>query len=235
MKESVNTIKKIIDQFCSTHNSSEAMRFMLELDNLVYAISGGQSVRYGGGLHTKHRHINYHKFFVDNVGHTDSVIDLGCGIGVVANTIAKERPQATITGVDLKAKNINIANKRFKRGNLLFVESDILKMEFGGYYDVIIMSNVLEHIYDRVNFLKLIVRLVVNLNRILVRVPIFERDWRVPLKKELGVDFRLDSTHIVEFTQEEWFEEFRLSGLKVDKFKVCWGELWVVLLIAGVV
>jgi len=62
--------------------------------------------------------------------------------------------------------------------------------------------------------------------RFLLRVPLFERDWRVPLKKELGVEWRLDSTHENEYTLESFQEEIQEAGLKIQYLEVRWGEIW---------
>ncbi len=51
--------------------------------------------------------------------------------------------------------------------------------------------------------------------RILIRVPLFERDWRVPLKKEIGVEWRLDLTHETEYTQEEFEQEMNEAELVI--------------------
>jgi len=229
MKETIKNVLGVVNKFCLTHSDYDSIRFLLELDNKLYSILGNQSVRYGKGLHTKHKHINYHQFFVDNINDGDSVLDLGCGIGAVANTVAIAKPKSNIFGIDLKAKNIDKASFRYKRSNLKFFVGDILKIKEFTNYDVIILSNVIEHLDNRVEFLKKIIKLT-NTKKILLRVPIFERDWKVPLKKELGITYMLDSTHVVEPTQEVWLKEIKLSGLKLDKFKICWGELWAVLL-----
>ena len=65
-----------------------------------------------------------------------------------------------------------------------------------------------------------------NPQKILLRVPIFERDWRVPLKEELGVDYRLDQTHFIEYRQDEFWKEIKEAGFEVDHFVVKWGEIW---------
>ena len=62
----------------------------------------------------------------------------------------------------------------------------------------------------------------------IIRVPLFERDWRVPLKREIGVDYRLDSTHFIEYTQEGFLEELREAKLKATHVEVRWGEIWSV-------
>jgi hypothetical protein len=57
-------------------------------------------------------------------------------------------------------------------------------------------------------------------------VPLFERDWRVPLKQELGIDYRLDPTHCTEYTLESFASEMKDAGLKVTYQEVRWGEIW---------
>jgi 2-polyprenyl-3-methyl-5-hydroxy-6-metoxy-1,4-benzoquinol methylase len=221
-------VKKLIDTFRRTHNAEESMRYMLELDNFVYDRSGRESVRYGGGLHTKHRHIDYHEFFVNNISNGDSVLDIGCGIGVVTKAIALKHHKSKVLGVDIRKKNILTAKRLCKNMiNVSFVNGDIWLLPIESV-NVVVMSNVLEHLTDRVKFLRS-VKSKTKFDKMLLRVPIFERDWRVPLKKELGVTYMLDSTHIVEPTQDSWKNEIEHAGLRINMSKVCWGELWAVL------
>jgi 2-polyprenyl-3-methyl-5-hydroxy-6-metoxy-1,4-benzoquinol methylase len=91
--------------------------------------------------------------------------------------------------------------------------------------DVIILSNVLEHLPNRPPFLQKVQQRI-KPDRFLIRVPLFERDWRVPLKKELGVEWRLDLTHETEYTQESFAEEMAEAGLKIKHQEVRWGEIW---------
>ena len=50
-------------------------------------------------------------------------------------------------------------------------------------------------------------------------MPLYELDWRVPLMEGLGVDYRLDFTHCIEYTQELFAEEIEQAGLKsIGKF-----------------
>ena len=46
--------------------------------------------------------------------------------------------------------------------------------------------------------------------------------------KELGMDYRLDPSHFIEFTQEEFFEELDKAGLKSETYEIRWGEIWAV-------
>jgi len=78
--------------------------------------------------------------------------------------------------------------------NLTFVQGDATKDLPNKKFDVVILSNVLEQIKNRIDFLKEIVNKA-SPSRLLVRVPVFEREWRTAFKKELGLDYRLDDTH----------------------------------------
>lgn len=90
---------------------------------------------------------------------------------------------------------------------------------------MVVLSNVLEHLPRRPAFLRQIQQLV-KPSRILIRVPLFERDWRVPLKRELGVEWRLDQTHETEYTLESFAEEMAAAGLHITHQQVRWGEIW---------
>ncbi|MBU0512922.1 MAG: hypothetical protein KJ638_14640 [Chloroflexi bacterium] len=48
----------------------------------------------------------------------------------------------------------------------------------------------------------------------------------MPLKKELGVEWRLDPTHEIEYTQETFAAEMAEARLKVTHLEVRWGEIW---------
>lgn len=202
----------------------EALRFLFRLDAELYTVQGLQSVAYGGGVHTKHRHMQYHDFFVNRISSDDRVLDIGCGIGAVAHSVA-ERTNAQVTGIDLSETNITLARQRHAHPNITYVVGDVLLALPGEQYDVVILSNVLEHLPDRANFLRRVVA-TAHASHLLIRVPLFERDWRVPLKKELGVEWRLDSTHETEYTLESFAEEIQAAGLKVTHLEVRWGEIW---------
>ena len=50
----------------------------------------------------------------------------------------------------------------------------------------------------------------------------------MPLKQELGAEWRLDATHETEYTLESFAEEMVAAGLRIDYHAVKWGELWAV-------
>ncbi len=201
-----------------------ALRSLLAIDDDLTWCINDVSLRYDDGVHVKHRLMRYHDFFVERVFPDERVIDLGCGYGAVAYSIAV-RAGAIVTGIDLNKENIASARKRFHHAGLTFVEGDALRDLPGESFDVIVLSNLLEHIERRVEFLKEAQQRI-NPKRWLIRVPMFNRDWRVPLRKELGMFYFSDGTHCTEYTQESFEEEMSVAGLCITHLQINWGEIW---------
>ena len=217
----------VIASISASLNSRKSLRFLLTLENSLYTLTGTESCRYGNGVHTKHKHTAYHNFFIKNISTGETVLDVGCGNGALAYDVAQNIPGVNIYGIDLSEENIDFAKSNFQHENLEFVVGDALIDLPGKRFDVVILSNVLEHIEHRVEFLKGVVQKI-RPKRILIRVPLFERDWRVPLMKELEIDYRLDSTHFVEFLYEDLEKELNAAGLEIVKSEFKWGEVWAV-------
>ena len=170
--------------------------------DLGYVLISSSAVRLNNGIHPKHEIMNYHKFFVDNVSEGNTVLDVGCGNGFLAYDVAKKAKR--VVGIDINKKNIEFAKKHYKRGNLEFIVGDATKYQFNESFDVIILSNVLEHIENRVEFLKKLRNVA---PKFLIRVPLITRSWLPVYLKEMGYEYRLDKTHYIEYTEEEFFEE----------------------------
>lgn len=205
-------------------SADEALRLLFRLDARFYSLQGKKSVEYGGGLHSKHRHMRYHDFFVSRVRAKERVLDIGCGIGAVAYDVA-EKAEAQVVGIDLSASNIAQARQHYAHPRIEYRVGDALQVLPDGPFDVVILSNVLEHLPGRPDFLRRALE-AAHPTRILIRVPLFERDWRVPLKKELDVEWRLDIDHKTEYTLESFAEEMREAELRITHQEVRWGEIW---------
>jgi 2-polyprenyl-3-methyl-5-hydroxy-6-metoxy-1,4-benzoquinol methylase len=203
----------------------EALSFVLQIDNLLYQLIGEQAVRYGNGIHPKHYHTNYHTFFISRISPGSQVLDVGCGNGFLAYEIATQIPRSKVFAIDISARAIKKATDSFRGDNLKFIRGDALKEMPDQAVDVVVLSNVLEHLEQRVLFLKTLAQRY-HPQKFLIRVPLFERDWRVPLKKELGIEYRLDRTHQIEYRVGEFFEEISKAGLAMVFSQIKWGEIW---------
>lgn len=202
----------------------KVLRLLFRLENAIYVLQGRMAVRYGDGVHTKHRHTRYHDFFVTRVKEGERILDIGCGHGAVAYDLA-QRGGVHVVGIDLDEGNIGEARKQHAHERVEFVVGDVLTDLPESAFDGVILSNVLEHLPDRSDFLRR-VRQAAAPSYFLIRVPLFERDWRVPLKRELGVEWRLDPTHMTEYTLESFSSEMDDAGLRVTHLEVRWGEIW---------
>lgn len=200
------------------------LKLTLRVHSFTYSFAGYFSQKVEkDGLHPKHRIMNYHKFFVDNVGENDAVLDIGCGNGALSYDVARKAKR--VVGIDLNKRNIEIARSRFCRENLEFIYGDALTSLPDEKFNVIILSNVLEHIEKRVEFLIALQR---RAPKFLIRVPMLNRSWIDLYKKELGLEYRLSPTHFIEYTLETFSEEMSQAKLKVLNYSIQFGEIWAV-------
>jgi len=208
-------------------NPAEGLKFLFDLDNRLYPLQGTLAVAYDNGLHTKHRHTKYHDFFVEHINPGEKVLDIGCGNGALTYNVAEKVQNVEVLGIDLSSANIAVACKKYGRQNINYIVGDVMKdgTLTANHFDVVILSNVLEHLPDRSKFLSKVWSKA-NPKRMLIRLPLFERDWRVPLKKELGIEWRLDSTHETEYTIESWAHEIEEAALTVTHQEIRWSEIW---------
>jgi hypothetical protein len=93
---------------------------------------------------------------------------------------------------------------------------------------VVVLSNVLEHIKDRVGLLKALMATTMA-RRFLIRVPLFERDWKLAMRRELGVNYYSDPDHKIEPRESEFRSEMAQAGLAVDELITPWGEIWAMM------
>ena len=203
---------------------ADGLRHLLTIDDDLSGIINQLALRYDDGVHAKHRLMKYHDFFVERIGCGERVLDVGCGYGAVAYAIA-DRSGAVVTGIDLDAQNVAIARRRYRHSALTFIEGVAPADVPAERFDVVVASNVIEHIEDRVGFMGAIQDRAAPA-RWLVRVPMADRDWRVPLRRELGLCPFSDRTHFTEYTRASFQDEMRAAGFAVRTLQVNWGEIW---------
>jgi len=205
--------------------------------------------------HPKHRLTGYHDFFCDRVAPGDRVLDVGCGFGDVALDLARRRG-AAVLGVDKLHDRVRTAARRTADAGLTGLAdfalgdatdpatwrqlapdvaadppttppADRPHPAADRRFDVVVLSNVLEHIDDRPALLAALARRF-EPRLILVRVPAIDRDWRVAYKREIGLDWRLDDDHRLEYTDATLRDEFAAAGLALASLDRRWGELYAV-------
>lgn len=208
----------------SQPDRAKAMRELLEIYAEAFRGMDRGAIDYDGGVHVKHRLTRYHDFFVDRIRAGERVLDVGCHKGELAHDIAV-RAGATVVGIDRSSWALDQARRRFVHPNVVYVAADALQYAPDEPFDVVVLSNVLEHLDPRVEFLRRL-RETVGARRLLVRVPVLDRDWTVPLRRELGLPHFSDPEHEVEYDVDLLRDELGQAGWDLAEPILVWGEIW---------
>ncbi len=209
-------------------NTGNGLKRLFELKSNLEWVINERSIAYDKGTHPKHRLTPYHDFFIDRINDGEIVLDVGCGQAIVAASIAVARKNSFVFGIDIDEDNI-------KKGKNLINEKKLknVKLIFGDVYeqrelkaDKVIISNVLEHINNRIEFIEYL-KLITKAKYFLIRVPLFERNWQIPFMRELGIDYFSDIDHKIEHTIVEFKKEMSDSKLIIKEMETLWGEIWV--------
>lgn len=156
------------------------IKTLLRLHNFSYKMSGVYSTIINDGSHPKHKIIDYFKWFLDNISEDDVIIDIGCNKGYMAEIMSHKAKH--VYGIEILSDFLEYAKSNYKKNNLEFIHHDATTFDYDQleyYPNVITLSNVLEHIKDRVNFLKKIKLNFKQNIKFLIRVPMIDREWIV--------------------------------------------------------
>ncbi len=205
------------------------VRLALHLHNFAYKLASKLAILADGELHPKHRLMNYHQFFLDHISSQDRVLDIGCGNGALAFDLAKKA--AHVIALDTNEKYQHAWHVNYAAPNLKYLIANATTFQPEERFDVVVLSNVLEHIEHRVEFLQKIRHLA---PKFLIRVPMIDRDWITLYKKELGIEFRLDKTHFVEYTLLTFQDEITHAGFSIQEYSIQFGEIWAVITVSHV-
>jgi SAM-dependent methyltransferase len=132
------------------------------------------------------------------------VLDLGCGIG---NAVCLFKG-SDYTGIDINRRYISISSRSYP--GLNFIAGDVIRLEWGEGFDIILVNSFLHHLDDG-QALKILEKSSNALRpegRVIVQEPLLarNRDWVGRLMESLdrGKYFR---------TREEWDKLFGRAGL----------------------
>ncbi|MBN1257130.1 MAG: methyltransferase domain-containing protein [Planctomycetes bacterium] len=177
-------------------------------------------------LHPKHRLMKYHQWFINNLQEDWVVLDVGCGNGALAYDLKTACQK--VVGIEQNPESVAEAKERFKREGIEYICADATRFNFSQRLDAIVLSNVLEHIDDRVQFLQALYnnQCPVNPPVLLLRVPMLDRDWLPLYKREFAMEWRLDPTHRTEYLLDELREELKQAGLRIERYDIRFGEFY---------
>jgi SAM-dependent methyltransferase len=162
-----------------------------------------------------------------------AVLDAGCGTGTTITLIARLQPKAQALGVDLTPASLAIAEanrQKLRLANLSFREANILDMDLGKKFEVILSLGVLHHLADMTGGLKSLARHLKDEGVLLLwlygkhgrqRLNLNQRFFRLLLQEEpLANKVRLAKEVLASFPQELIECRFNLpESAKEDDFK----------------
>ena len=150
------------------------------------------------GVHAKHRLTGYHDFFVERVSPGETVLDVGCGKGELAHDLAV-RGGAIVTGIDVNRASLDVRPGALRCAQ---ASSSSRRTRSTGSRLIPTTSSCSRTCSSTSSIAWSCSRGCGRRprpKRMLIRLPMSERDWLVPLREELGLALllRSDALHRV--------------------------------------
>ena len=113
-------------------------------------------------------------------GSYQTILDAGCGSGVFSFELAKQHPEAQVTGVELEPDLVSRANQVAKSAGLAncrFQQGDVTKLDFEDEFDLVVSVDNFEHVEDDVAAMRTLLHALRPGGRLVAHVPGYERRW----------------------------------------------------------
>ncbi len=196
------------------------LRASLRLHHWSYNQANAFALRYYG-VHPKHRLTGIHQFFLERIEPGDAVLDIGCGQGVIAASLATKA--GTVVAFDQSPAAIRDAIRLRSQPHVTYYVGEATRdLPKDRRFDVAVSSGVLEHLENRAEHLQAVAGLA---RRLLMRLPNLRRSWTVLLCQELGLPFACDPDHKCEYTVESARQELEENGWRVELIDTSEGEI----------
>jgi len=144
-----------------------------------------------------------------------AILDIGCGRGFLDIELGKKGYH--VTGVDFSEEAVNFAKKLSEQNNLSktvnFIVGDLFKLVFDKQFDIVICSEVVEHIEDDKSAVKKLASFLNDSGILIITVPYSMRQWNKD-------DDR--SGHFKRYYIKDMAEILQNAGLGVGRVFV-WG------------
>jgi SAM-dependent methyltransferase len=137
----------------------------------------------------------------------DSILDIGCGSGYLANSISRD--DSIVSGVDIDRESVGLAAKR---PNIdLAVVGDAANLSYAsGTFDCVLMGDVMEHFEDPHPVLKEANRVLSQDGKMIISVPAFRWLWG-PHDEH--------NNHAERYTASRLSDAISETGLVLDKYR----------------
>ena len=140
------------------------------------------------------------------------MLDAGCGTGYGSKILA-DGGAASVRGLDLDPRNIRYAKQHYLAPGLSFTVGDCHDLQLPSEsLDLVVSSNVLEHLQDPERFLDRIEVSLTRKGQVLLVMPPITNEWCLAENESI-------SFHVSNLTVEEWIDLFVNHGWRVDLFR----------------
>lgn len=151
------------------------------------------------------------------------MLDVGCGSGIFGITAKKLNPALKVTFLDIP-EVISLTKKYCLKADIIkdieFIEGDFLNVDWGGPYDLILLSSIL-HIYGKetnINILKKCILALESGGRVIIRDFFLNPDKTSPLQPAIfAVNMLVNTEEGRTYSEEEILEMFQEVGLQFEK------------------
>ncbi|MBI2875170.1 MAG: glycosyltransferase, partial [Firmicutes bacterium] len=149
------------------------------------------------------------------------ILDVGCGGGAMGRALKGERGGVEVVGVEIDPLMAAAAGKLLDRVLLMNVEPPSLPYP-DGYFDCVVLGDILEHLRDPWGTLRGLVRYLAPEGKVVASVPnvrnlavltdLVRGEWRYRM------DGILDATHLRFFTRRELVRLLLEAGLEAEEW-----------------
>lgn len=154
------------------------------------------------------------------VGDNKTVIDIGCGSGVVSNFLSTSCQR--VVGIDANPAATTFAHREFAKENLTFLNLKIEELDQVEEFDLLLCFEVLEHLH-KANVHRAMSKFLEIAKpdaKLVITVPNNRSPW--PLIERLLDFFKMvptlkDEQHLSTFNKRELTSGLERSGWKVEK------------------
>lgn len=196
---------------------------LLRLQDSLYYFTLGVIKLTEGHSHPRHRVTDAPAFYASHVSPGDRVLDVGSAYG--HNAFAVATRAAHVVGLEIRPEAVERARREHGQPNIEYRVGTLADLRADEQFDVVLLGNVLEHIADRQTFLA---TCRAHGRRLLVRVPAIDRDWMIPYRQELGLNWKLHPDHEIEYTARTLAAELVEAGFSVVSVESRFGAIHAV-------
>jgi len=205
------TIKKLLNKIVPPKLQ---LKVLFKLQKFIDGRINDACVSHYKGKHPKHYLWKIHyKFVIDNVRENDVVMDIGTGASLsYTQELASKAKSIDCCDIDESLVEKSKSGNRFP--NINYFVLDITKDVPDKRYDVVILSHILEHLYEPENVLENLKKCT---NKLIIRLPRYDDHWMYLVKKDLGMFYFKDKDHKREYTLQDAVTLVKSSGWKIEK------------------